>query len=454
MNSSVTTLRKEMATSKQKVNNDEELLSILRKSLVNKEKKRLREETKQLHLNYKPLKIDGDSSFNKEETESIMEKLMNRIVANPKLFNGDDELNHKIEKIFSLEAFQKMVENADIFQDLSSSSIFSNSQILHKSMISQNTPMQQILQPASVNESSDIGDSHDFVDEMINKENEDSLLKIEKESVKTEHTRNDQKATKKRKEDEELKSGGKNQPEKTHTTSHEEKVPMKHRESKELQEDKKKVSDKIISELKVHQKDSKGTSLKFKTDKEVLVDEYKDDEDIGFTTVEVDEKEMQSECEKVAKEYKYPERSFKPSSDDDVKRLKEKKAKEAEEEEAKRKALNDKRQQYAEESRQNEEAEGEDDIPTMLPKWVKFPPWEDEFYPAEFNGVVYDWYNLKVVFDREKTGFEETREFQIVYNTVKSSVYSPIEIKKSWKSILFLDFLQLLKDVNQFLLRF
>ena len=204
---------------------------------------------------------------------------------------------------------------------------------------------------------------------------------------------------------------------------------MKHRESKELQEDKKKVSDKIINELKVHQKDSKGASLKFKTDKEILVDEYKDDEDIGFTTVEVDEKDMQSECEKVAKEYKYPERSFKPSSDDDVKRLKEKKAKEAEEE-AKRKALNDKRQQYAEESRQNEEAEGEDDIPTMLPKWVKFPPWEDEFYPAEFNGVVYDWYNLKVVFDREKTGFEETREFQIVYNIVKCSMYSPIEIKE------------------------
>ena len=32
-----------------------------------------------------------------------------------------------------------MVDNADIFQDLSSSSIFSNSQILQKSMLSQNT---------------------------------------------------------------------------------------------------------------------------------------------------------------------------------------------------------------------------------------------------------------------------------------------------------------------------
>ena len=50
----------------------------------------------------------------KEETEEVMEKLMNRIVANPTLIS-DDKLNTKIEKIFGVEAFQKMVENADIF---------------------------------------------------------------------------------------------------------------------------------------------------------------------------------------------------------------------------------------------------------------------------------------------------------------------------------------------------
>ena len=43
-----------------------------------------------------------------------MEKLMNRIVANPNLI-ADDKLNSKIEKIFNVEAFQRMVENADIF---------------------------------------------------------------------------------------------------------------------------------------------------------------------------------------------------------------------------------------------------------------------------------------------------------------------------------------------------
>lgn len=43
-------------------------------------------------------------SFNKEETEEIMEKLMNRIVGKPNLV-ADDKLNAKIEKIFNVEAF-------------------------------------------------------------------------------------------------------------------------------------------------------------------------------------------------------------------------------------------------------------------------------------------------------------------------------------------------------------
>lgn len=72
-------------------------------------------------------------SFNKEETEETMEKLMNRIVARPNLIS-DDKLNAKIEKIFNVEAFQKMVENADIFQDLSSSSLFNQSEFLQKSL--------------------------------------------------------------------------------------------------------------------------------------------------------------------------------------------------------------------------------------------------------------------------------------------------------------------------------
>ena len=53
-----------------------------------------------------------------------------------------------------------------------------------------------------------------------------------------------------------------------------------------------------------------------------------------------------------------------------------------------------------------------------LPKRVKFPSNEDAFYPIELEGVVYDSYHLRVVYNREKTGFEDTKEFQIVMNSV------------------------------------
>lgn len=67
--------------------------------------------------------------FNKEETEEIMEKLMSKVVAKPNLI-ADDNLNAKIEKIFNNEAFQRMVEHADVFQDVSSMNISGSQQFL------------------------------------------------------------------------------------------------------------------------------------------------------------------------------------------------------------------------------------------------------------------------------------------------------------------------------------
>jgi hypothetical protein len=50
-------------------------------------------------------------------------------------------------------------------------------------------------------------------------------------------------------------------------------------------------------------------------------------------------------------------------------------------------------------------------------------PSNDEFYPAEFDNVIYDCYSLRVVFDREKTGFEETKEFPIVIGSIVAGRY-------------------------------
>jgi len=57
---------------------------------------------------------------------------MNKMVAKPNL-KQEEQLNAKIEKIFNVEAFQRMVDNAEVFQDLSTSSIFNNSELLQRS---------------------------------------------------------------------------------------------------------------------------------------------------------------------------------------------------------------------------------------------------------------------------------------------------------------------------------
>jgi hypothetical protein len=62
-----------------------------------------------------------------------MEGLMNKIVVNPAFIN-DDKLNSKIEKIFGVQAFQKMVDNAEVFQDISNTSIFNQTEFLQRSM--------------------------------------------------------------------------------------------------------------------------------------------------------------------------------------------------------------------------------------------------------------------------------------------------------------------------------
>jgi len=73
-----------------------------------------------------------------------MEGLMNKIVVNP-CFTNDERLNKKIESILGMEAFQKMVDNADVFQDISNTSLFNQSEFLQKSMNQAMNSFQKLL---------------------------------------------------------------------------------------------------------------------------------------------------------------------------------------------------------------------------------------------------------------------------------------------------------------------
>jgi hypothetical protein len=39
---------------------------------------------------------------------------------------------------------------------------------------------------------------------------------------------------------------------------------------------------------------------------------------------------------------------------------------------------------------------------------------DDSYYPVEYERTIYDCFNLRVIYDRERTGFEETKEFPII----------------------------------------
>jgi serine/threonine protein kinase len=50
----------------------------------------------------------------------------------------------------------------------------------------------------------------------------------------------------------------------------------------------------------------------------------------------------------------------------------------------------------------------------------------DPFYPAECEGTVYDSFNLRIVFERDRTGFEECKEFPIHINSIIAARYQVI----------------------------
>lgn len=135
-------------------------------------------------------------------------------------------------------------------------------------------------------------------------------------------------------------------------------------------------------------------------------DDYNDDEDAGFEIFVVNEENFVASCKELAGQFNFPTRSIKPDTkESQVQRQKKQKK--------------DESAMYS----QDEFDEDDGRKVSVLPKWIKFMPSNDEFYPAEFDNVIYDCYNLRVVFDREKTGFEETKEFPIVINSIVAGRY-------------------------------
>ena len=191
------------------------------------------------------------------------------------------------------------------------------------------------------------------------------------------------------------------------------------------------------------------------------LDEYVDEDDPGFDTYVVNEENFVASCQELARLNAFPDRAIQPDtkhdmafrerhrkeqlaakernkansksgakklkSNDSALLLKELSKKKKRGEDMDEKEIEQFKKDKAERESINEETENDDTSVSVLPKWVKFPVSNDDFYPAEFDKTIYDCYNLKVVFDREKTGFEETKDFPIVLNSIIAGRYQVVE---------------------------
>ena len=262
-----------------------------------------------------------------------MEKLMNRIVAKPNMI-ADDRLNTKIEKIFSVEIFQKMVENADIFQDLSSSSIFNQSEFLHRSSAGGALSFKKVLPTHS----------------QLREEDDDNELprfgnfdQFQQEKEEAERKQAEEKKSKLDVNDSvnELFAPLKEEEKKTNDHKLKQRIVQQddsfsqgpvNRSSLLLGKSEGKGQEKQMEDMIQHMgkmpsmiQPYEGEASFFQNSqsfvfqqveelKEPAVDDYNDDDDPGFEIYVVNEENFVPSCKELAQQYNFPARSIKPDT--------------------------------------------------------------------------------------------------------------------------------------------
>lgn len=63
----------------------------------------------------------------------------------------------------------------------------------------------------------------------------------------------------------------------------------------------------------------------------------------------------------------------------------------------------------------------------LLPDYAKFPECSDSYYPKEHENSTYDCFSVKVIYDREKTGFEDSKDYQVNINSLIAGRYRVVQ---------------------------
>ena len=155
------------------------------------------------------------------------------------------------------------------------------------------------------------------------------------------------------------------------------------------------------------------------------IEEYQDDDDPGYDLYECDIEYFRDTCQKLSEDNDFPHRGVYKSKYRNYKQAKipfvkpQKKI-----ENAKIKLITyAPGDGYKLNNNPNQEEIWKH---SKLSKQLNFPKSkseDDDYYPVYYNGQFIDSYSLKVVVDRERTGFEESKDFKIVINNLIAGRY-------------------------------
>ena len=154
------------------------------------------------------------------------------------------------------------------------------------------------------------------------------------------------------------------------------------------------------------------------------IEEYQDDDDPGYDLYECNIEYFRDTCQKLSEDNDFPHRGVYKSKYRNYKQTKIPFAKPPEKfENAKIKLIT-----YSPgEGYKLNNNPNQDEIwkHSKLSKQLNFPKSQsdDDYYPIYYKGQFIDSYSLKVVVDRERTGFEESKDFKIVINNLIAGRY-------------------------------
>jgi len=177
-----------------------------------------------------------------------------------------------------------------------------------------------------------------------------------------------------------------------------------------------------------------------------IIDEYVDDDDPGFDLYECEFEFFKDTCKKLSEQYEFPKRAiYKSKFKNNEGAIKEFEKNKIEENNNKKENENENLELNKIKSVKSKEFDKQN-VPKgesifelenemnkvapkkgLLPTNFKFMEGGDKYYPVQFNNVILDCFNLKVIVDRERTGFEESREFKVIANSLVAGRYQVIE---------------------------